>query len=553
MGEYEQSWMPHHRDVLNYISPRRGHFRGDLPNRGDKRNGKILDGVAMRAKRVLQAGMTAGTVSPNWPWMKLTFGEEHGIPKFGPQKTWLSDVEQILYRIFQKSNFYRVMPTMFDEASTIGTAEMQIDEDPEKVIHCTQHTAGTYAIDTDERGNVDTLARRCWMSVGHLVKMFGKDNLRDETKRLWEEGELQKWIQVRHLIEPNDDRIEIPGPRGMPWRSLWWEKDAEDGQWLRQGGFEEFPIADLRWEVRGDSVYGTDCPGFIMLPDVRELQTLVKHKGEAIEKTVRPPLEVPASMEARPVDLTPAALNYVDTMGSSGSIRPILQINPQIHEMRQDIGELHEAIREAFYVNLFITLLQNHRSGPEKTATEISSIEGEKLLMLGPVLERTFHFLEFCIDRTFAIAHRQGLIPKPPMGLVGMDINVDFISTLAQAQRAVNAVSVERAVGFIGNIAGAWPEALDKIDPDALVETHWDMLGASPTPMRDDESLAALREQRQRAAQAQMAAESAKTAKDAGAGAKALSETDVSSDSALQRLLSGAAPGQVADAGPDGG
>lgn len=41
-------------------------------------------------------------------------------------------------------------------------------------------------------------------------------------------------------------------------------------------------------------------------------------------------------------------------------------------------------------------------------------------------------------------------LPPPPPELEGMDLQVDFISPLAQAQRAVGTAAIDRVVGIQG-------------------------------------------------------------------------------------------------------
>ena len=71
------------------------------------------------------------------------------------------------------------------------------------------------------------------------------------------------------------------------------------------------------------------------------------------------------------------------------------------------------------------------------TATEIVERHEEKLLMIGPVIERLHNeLLEPLIDRTFAYLVKANALPPAPPELQGMDLSVEFVSILAQAQQA---------------------------------------------------------------------------------------------------------------------
>jgi hypothetical protein len=540
IAEAQESWCPHWRDIMEHVAPRRGHWLGDQPNKGYKKNQKIVASTAGQSLRVLVSGMMAGLTSPNWPWFRLTSGQPD-LDRFGPAAVWLKEVQDRMYQVFAKSNLYRVLPTMYAEMGAVGTSAALVDSHPKRVIHLTQYTIGSYALATDDDGMVATLARRIDKTVEQLVMQFGFEQCSERVQNHWNQGNLGEYIEVRHIIERNDDRLEGSfDHRQHAFRSFWWEKDhskheTPSGSWLRKSGYSQFPVLAPRWEVSGESAYGTDCPGMMAIPDVRQHMLMVRRKSEAVEKQLRPPLAAPSAMRATGVSLAPAALNYVDQHQVQGSIEPILNIRPAIGEIREDIAEIKNEINTAFFSNLFITLLASQNQPPQKTATEIASIEGEKLLMLGPVLERVFNdLLTPLIERTFEIMLRQGLIPEAPPDLQGTALNVDFVSTLAQAQKAVNTVTLERGVSFVGNISAVFPDAADKLDSDELVEQYWEMLGAPPEIMRDQADVDAMRQGRQQQQQMAQGAEVGKTGAEA---AKLLSETDVGSESALDRFL----------------
>jgi hypothetical protein len=102
-----------------------------------------------------------------------------------------------------------------------------------------------------------------------------------------------------------------------------------------------------------------------------------------------------------------------------------------------------------------------------------------------------------------------------------MELKVEFISVLAQAQRAVAAQGVDRLLGTVGQLAALKPEILDKVDFDQVVDGYGEMYGVDPKIIVPDDAVAAIRQQRAQALQAQQAAaaapqlvESAKTAGD---------------------------------------
>jgi hypothetical protein len=128
---------------------------------------------------------------------------------------------------------------------------------------------------------------------------------------------------------------------------------------------------------------------------------------------------------------------------------------------------------------------------------------------MGPVLLRLNNELLLpLIDSTFVHMAEMGALPPPPPELAGMDLNVEFISSLAQAQRAIGTNSVDRFVGSLGTVAQLKPEVLDKFDADAWADAYSDMLGVDPKLVVGNDQVAVIRKARAdaQAAQAKIAA-----------------------------------------------
>jgi len=112
---------------------------------------------------------------------------------------------------------------------------------------------------------------------------------------------------------------------------------------------------------------------------------------------------------------------------------------------------------------------------------------------------------------------------------------VDFISPLAQAQRAVGTTAIERVAAFMGNIAGIDPAAARKIKWQKMGEEYTTMLGVTSKILRSDEELAA---EQAAAAQQQQMQQMAQMGMAGVKGAELLSKTDVGGgQNALQMMM----------------
>jgi hypothetical protein len=102
-----------------------------------------------------------------------------------------------------------------------------------------------------------------------------------------------------------------------------------------------------------------------------------------------------------------------------------------------------------------------------------------------------------------------------------MDIQPEFVSMLAQAQRAIGTNAVDRFLGHVAGVAQYKPEVLDKIDTDYLVDSYGDMLGVDPHAILATEDVADIRRARNEAMAAKeqqaMAAQQAQAARNLAA------------------------------------
>jgi hypothetical protein len=210
-------------------------------------------------------------------------------------------------------------------------------------------------------------------------------------------------------------------------------------------------------------------------------------------------------MKNRDVEMLPGGVTFVD--GTSQPIRTAFDVNLNLQHLLFDIQDCRERVRGAFYADLFLMLA--NATDTRMTATEVAERHEEKLLMLGPVLERLHNeLLDPLIDSTFTHMVTAGLIPPAPEELQGMDLSVEFVSMLAQAQRAIGTNSVDRFVGNLGAVAAFKPDVLDKFDADQWADIYSDMLGVDPSLIIADKNVAMVRDARAKAqaAQAQAAA-----------------------------------------------
>lgn len=525
-----QDWYPLWKELQAYIAPERGFFQGQQPNKSKGIDYKILlDSTPTRDLRIFASGMMGLCTSPSRPWFKIGLPDRE-LMEFHPVKIWLNDVQQILMDIYSRSNIYNTFYTLYEELGAFCTAAAYIGEDYNDVVRGRAFTIGQYYLGTGPDGRVNTFARDYWMTVYQLVKEFGYDNVSVAVKNAYDNNKLFQWFQVCHLIVPNEWRI--PGKldnRNKEYLSVQWEAGAPADTFLRISGYDEFPIIAPRTDVLDLDAYGRNGPGRLALGDSKTLQILAKDELISLDKLNNPPMQKPEDVGV--VDLTPGGVTTNNSTGQK--VEPLFQVNPPLQATKVTKDDYRKGIDACFFTDLFLMASYLDKSGV--TATEILEKHAEKIIQLGPFIERLeTEMFDPAIERTFAIAYRKGLIPTPPEELQGMPLNIEYISTMAQAQKMVQTTAIKETIAFAGQLAAAKPEVLDNVDFDETLEQFADMNGVSPGILRGSDEVAQIRKERIKAQQQQAAMQAAMAMAE---GAKTLSETDTGSNNALTALL----------------
>jgi hypothetical protein len=522
-----EPFMAEWQDIVELVQPRRGRFIGKDANarRQPRTHNRIINNTGTIASRTLASGMMSGVSSPARPWFKLTTPDPD-LMEFESVQTYLAIVAQRMQVAFAKSNFYNSIHSLYGDLGNIGNASMVIDEDAENIINCTLFAPGEYYMGAGYNGRINTVYREYSLSVMQMIEEWGKA-VSKTVMNLYDRGNYDDLVSIVHAIEPNVGQIKGErGPRGMPFICAYFETAGSEHDDLLEGsGYHEWPAPSPRWDVIAGDTYGNG-PGLDARGDLRALQEIEREKAKGIKKMMTPPVQSPTAFGNNPVSHMPGGVTGVTDSARSLGIRPIYEIPAQgINAVGQEIIRHEDRINKAFYADLFLMLAQSDRR--EITAREIEERHEEKLLALGPVLERLHNeALNIAVNRTFNIMARREMFPKAPKELEGQDLRVEYISILAQAQRAVAVGGIERLFGFVGSIAeGGYPQIFNKVDPEQAVDEYARMVGVPPKIVRGDEQVEAMKkEQAQKQAMAENVAAAGEMAGAADSAASAASQ-----------------------------
>ncbi len=442
---------------------------------------------------------------------------------------YIDQVSERMRIIFQNSNFYNVMFQAYQQLGVFGSACI-LEEASLDGFCFTCMPVGSYVFDVNAKGYVDTLIRKIWLDSRQLILEFGEECLPESLCSEKAIKSRQKY-EVFHAIMPDNAHTKS-------YLSLYYmnRKDSE-GMYiiLRESHFDSQPFFGVRWDVQAGDIYGKS-PAMDVLGSAMLLQTVEMDTAEGIHKQVNPPVNAPAELQAIGVDLSAGAVNFVsNNLGTHVGVVPTLQVNPDVNAALMYIQKIESEIQTGMYNDLFRMLIGSDRR--QVTATEIASKEQEKLILIGPVLERLQDELfNPLIKRTFELMEKYNALPPLPKVLENEGLKVEFVSTLAQAQKIVSTSSIEQLMSFTASFAQMKPEILDRVNTDIVMQKYAEYLGTDASLLLSNEKVEEVRRQRKTLENDSIASQSVK---DLAQVANTLSKTPIDKGNALDVLIGG--------------
>ena len=478
-----QNWESHWQEVADYMQPRKADVT-KTRSKGDKRTELIFDGSPLQSVELLAASLHGMLTNPSTPWFSLRFKQDD-MENEDEAKEWLESATETMYAAFNKSNFQQEIFELYHDLITFGTAAMFIEEDDEDVLKFSTRHINEIFIAENDKGRIDTVFRKFHISARAAIQKFGDISINIATKA---KKDPYEEVEILHAVYPRSDfNPKKQDKINMPFESIY--LDAESGDELSVSGFKEFPFVVPRYLKASHEIYGRS-PAMTALPDVKMLNEMSKTTIKSAQKQVDPPLLVPDDGFILPVRTVPGGLNFYRA-GTRDRIEPLniganTPLGLNMEEQRRN------SIRNAFYVNQLMM-----QSGPQMTATEVIQRNEEKMRLLGPVLGRLqSELLKPLIDRAFALILRKNLFRPAPEFLSGKDIEIEYVSPLAKAQKSSELQSIMRAIEIMGSLSNVAP-VFDHINMDKLVRHLADIVGVPQKILKPQSELNAERQQAQ--------------------------------------------------------
>ena len=490
--EKRSNWERHWQEVADYMLPRKAEITKQRAA-GDKRNISIFDATPIHALELLAASLHGMLTSSANRWFSLRFKETE-LNDSDEAKEWLEDATQRMYDVIAKSNFQQEIFECYHDLIAFGTACLMIEEDDEDTLNFSARHIKEIYIQENKKGYVDTIYRKFKMPAQAVLDKFGMENVSKEVLNSAKKNPFDD-LTIIHVVRP---RLEFDpkkkDKKNMPFQSIYYEEST--GHIIMIGGFKENPYVIPRYLKASTEIYGRS-PGMNALPDVKVLNKMVENSLKAAAKQIDPPLLIPDDGMLAPIRMAPGSINYYRA-GSRDRIEP-LNINANTSITLNSENQRREAILKMFHVDqLVITENRN------MTATEVLQRQEEKMRILGPVLGRLqSELLSPMIIRIFNIMLRNNLFQIAPAILRSQELNIEYVSPIALAQKSSELQSIMRGLELFGSMAQAMP-VMDYIDENGLIKQLINILGLPAKMIKSDAEVQQIREERAQQQQMQM-------------------------------------------------
>ena len=483
---------PDWQELADHFLPRSVRFLARTTNKTPVKNKKIKDSAPLKAVRNFSSGMMSGATNPATNWFRIRI-KDFDIKYDWAVKKWCSTVENTIKDVFTNSNFYEKLPPAYKQLGVFALSTISLESDSETIMRAKLLPIGSYRYVKNENGVVDTMCRVYMETAKNLYTKFGKENVSQEVLNSIKNKKYEDLFEVVHFVEPNAEYLpDSVWSKNKKFISVYYEATSNDKEkLLSKKGFDKFPYVVFEGEVNGEDVYPAEGCGINALPDVKQLMSMVVDEGKIVKKICSPQLKGPAELKNKKLVDQPAT--FVETTKNGQGIEPVYQISPAVVQPLQILlEEKRQSIYETFFNDLFAMILNTADRG--RTATEVNELKEEKMTLLSPILEQVHSGLKVVMQWIFEESTQRGIIPPPPAQIADKELEIEFVSMLAQAQKAQKISAMERFSTFTINLAQAVdPMLVKKLNAAKIVDDYADFININPEQVTPTEEVEKIR------------------------------------------------------------
>lgn len=446
---------------------------------------RVFDTTAIEDARTCTTGQSNWATPAAEPWFAWSPPKFLNMEEDDDGAIWCAICTEIALDELSRSNYYRMSGIQYKSRTVFGTGQLHIEEGREMLINCSTRKIGTYCVAKNDEDSVDTVYSEFKLSARAAAMKFGEENLGEKVfNASQDDKKCDTEFVFLHVIRPREEVEREVGKmdaKNKPVASIYIGMD--DKICVRVGGYDEMPDSVTRFDDWGTGTVWGYSPAFETLPNVRQLNYLVRFMDAQYELRANPRILVPVKYWGQ-VDLRPGGQTPFDPNLENGMPKEWMT-EADVNSTEESAQKKREAVHRMFYTDVFKALSQMQQTYKRPpTAYEISKLLGESLEQLSPMFGRLI--TEKCgpdLKRIFGICFRAGKFPPPPRSMYVPDATgrklklvmpeVTFTSRLALALRALQNSATMDTLNFVGESAATLqrPDLLDNFVLDDAYRT----------------------------------------------------------------------------------
>ena len=486
---------------------------------------RIYDITMIQANQTLAAGQRNLLTPSDRPWFEMEPPDELKANQgYDNAAVWLGQASDKLRKRLAESNFSSIANIGYLSVPVFGTDYIHCEEGRKTMLNFQHWKIGTYVIEEDDSGMVDTGRRLFKMKGRQILQQFSKkgDEIPEAMMKVIKtpKGKMQEF-EILHCVFPRDDSDRIPGAKdgkNKPIASVYIAKDFKDC--IRVSGYDEMPGFCSRyskWTQDDPWGYG---PGYLALPLARQVNYVTKYMDSQAELHAEPRILAPDNL-AGDVDLRAGGVTTYDGTAGPESV-PREWLTGGDYKLGMELlAQKRDAINEMFFVPLFKMLGSEPLIDKSMTAYEVAQRLAEKAQQVTPIFDRRVtEFLQPMLQRAFGVCFRAGDFGTPPDSLM-QDLGggkkgfvmpkIVIKNSLNEALSALQNRGIEQTFTFLQPLAESHPEVYDNFKLDDSVRDYARNSGVNPDLFSDVKSRDKKRAAQAKIQQQQRATETAET------------------------------------------
>jgi len=505
-------WMGFWQSLGNYIQIRKSEINTKTYGPNPDNANFLFDSTATRANMTMAQGQMS-LVSPSdevWFEYQPPFEIEDDEEAVGYYRSMSNVVRELL----ANSNFYSQIHEMYLQRSGFGTSALLSSIDSGKLFF-KSYDIGTYCICEDNRGRVDTFARKYEMTARQAAKEFEIEMLPEKIRTsAMDPAKCEDPFEFIHFIKPREEfDTKKSAAQNMPVESV--HVAVREKKVVKESGFESFPVhvsRYLSWSDNNTDPYGW-CPGWTALPDIRQANLLSQYMDVLAETAAYPRVIAPSSLEGE-VDLRALGITYFDPL--TDRAKPEEWATQGRYDIGQDRLEYRKkAIEEAYHVDLF-KMFGTLQKQAQMSILEVSERSSEKLIQFSPTFSRmTTEIFTPMLKRVAQLAGEklQAFSHLNPPSSVRtqdgqvLDPNIRYTSKIALALQSLQNNALLQTLEAMIPAASVDPSVLDVINFEKAGRGFARNTGVPESWLRTTAEVEQIQERRQELAEQQQEAE----------------------------------------------